>query len=89
MDLSGFYFFFIIFLPHYLFFERAALAQIRVEKSAKNLSEIVQYANCTCGYYLSIEIDPNKTWQCRIFIAFVKFAILDSELFKKQYCVGV
>ena len=51
----------------------------------KNLSKIVQYSNCTCEYHLSIEIDPHKTWQCRIFIAFVKYATLNSELFKKQY----
>ena len=53
--------------------------------TTKNLSKSVQYSNCTCGYHLSIEMDPNRTRQCRIFIALVKYATLNSELFKKQY----
>ena len=51
----------------------------------KNLSTIVQYVKCTCGYHLSIEMDPNRTLQCRIFIDLVKYSTGNSEVFKKQY----
>ena len=51
----------------------------------KNLSTIVQDIKCTCGYHLSIEMDPNRTLQCRIFIDLVKYATGNSEVFKKQY----
>ena len=51
----------------------------------KKLSNIVQYSNYNRGYHLLIEMNPNRTLQCRIFIALVKYARLNSELFKKQY----
>ena len=48
----------------------------------QNLSKIVNTQIVPCGYHLSMEMNPNRTRQCRIFIVLVKYATLNSELFK-------